>query len=147
MQNSSWLVTATFVIFVFSNIVYSVTHGRLTMLLVNIRKQTVLCLSIQVCDVRNLPYMVCHVTTIYSEFSRLSLNYYGNTERYLKPWSNVSKNRSVSHMWLNLYILYVGYIPSQYKQWRVSHTLEISENSLPKSGSIKSRIKLNTFFL
>lgn len=55
------------------------------MLLVNIRKQTVLCLSIQVCDVRNLPYMVCHVTTIYSEFSRLSLNYYDNTKRYLKP--------------------------------------------------------------
>lgn len=133
--------------FVFSNIVYSVTHGRLTMLLVNIRKQTVLCLSIQFCDVMNLPYMVCHVITIYSEFSRLSINCFDTTERYLKPWSNVSKNRCVSHLWLNLYILYVGYIPSQYKQWRVSHTLEISENSLPKSGSIKSRIKLNIFFL
>lgn len=55
------------------------------MLLVNIRKQTVLCLSIQFCDVMNLPYMVCHVITIYSEFSRLSIKCFDTTERYLKP--------------------------------------------------------------
>lgn len=51
------------------------------MLLVNMRKQTVLCLSIQVCDVRNSPYKVCHVTIDFPEFSGFFLVSYNRIKK------------------------------------------------------------------